>query len=101
MQNGFDHEMELAKLKLAYAKLKDTMIHSYLTESAFCDTVTSHVHPETEIIAVWSGLERMKKSGTPRNFLPPLHRFLRDRRYLESWAPREECSSLRERIQNL
>lgn len=102
MNNGFDPETELVKLKREYSKLKDTMLHSHITESAFVETVTACVNPAAEILAVWEGLKRMKASGTPRQFLPPLHRFLRDRRYLELWAPREtEGSSLRERIQNL
>lgn len=100
MQNGFDTERELAKLRAAYAKLKDTMVYSYLVECAFADTVDSSVDPARECEAVWQGLQRMQASGTPRHFLPPLHRFLRERRYLETWAPRES-ENLRERIQNL
>ena len=100
MQNGFEPERELAKLKSAYGKLKDTMIYSYLTEQAFAETVAANVDPQRELALVWLGFKRMQVSRTPRQFLPPLHRFLRERRYLETWTPRE-AESLGERIQNL
>lgn len=68
---------------------KDAGLYGQEITSAWEDIVETAVNQAVIWGEVKRGLVRMNASGTPEKFIPSAAKFLRERKFLELWAPRD------------
>jgi uncharacterized protein YdaU (DUF1376 family) len=85
--DGFNNQAAFDAFRKAYPK--DTGLYGQEITSAWEDIVETAVNQAVIWGEVKRGLVRMNASGTPDKFIPSAAKFLRERKFLELWAPRD------------